>query len=83
MKLTEAQKRELRHLIGGRSNNINYFVGESLRKRGLVERYTTYLTGADFADKDGVTVQFRGKQTRHEWWITVSGRAALQERDNA
>jgi len=81
VELTKAQWRELRHAAtcSGGTNNLKYFIGESLRKKGYLERYTTYLTGADFADRDGVHCQFRGSHTRHEWWITNAGRAALSE----
>lgn len=79
-RLTEAQLRELKRIdLYGSYNNLNYFVGESLRKRGLVERYTTYLIGADYADKAGVHQQFRGNHTHHEWFLTEGGRAALKE----
>jgi hypothetical protein len=81
MKLTEAMRRGLALLASGEwgANNIRFTVGEALRKRGLAERYTTYVVGADFADKDGVHVQYRQDDSlaRHEWWITPAGRAVL------
>lgn len=48
---------------------------EILRKRGLVNRYTTYVTGADWADSNGVTEQYRNKTPKpeHEWWLTQAG----------
>ena len=62
-RLTEAQLRELKRIdLYGSYNNLNYFVGESLRKRGLVERYTTYPIGADYADKAGVQMTGEGVQ---------------------
>lgn len=53
---------------------------EALRKRGLVERYTTFVSRAWFADKDGEHKQHITPGKCHEWWLTPAGTMALRAR---
>lgn len=57
---------------------IRFPTGEVLRKAGLVSRETDILVGRDYADKNGVWVQWRGEpKPYHSWYLTPAGRAAL------
>jgi hypothetical protein len=85
--LTEAMLRELRHLdrMTGPSYHIKFRTGEALRRRGLAERYTYYVVGADWANEDGVHEQYRHTKPRplHEWSITPAGSALAKEEGSA
>ena len=78
VRLTKAQRSALGEIERFKYPQVAFPTGEALRRRGLVERHTTYETGWDFASKDGVVPQWRGPgRARHEWFITPAGRAAL------
>lgn len=81
-KLTDAQINALKSIEKwGYSTRVNFKVGEALRKRGLVTRYTTYSVRAVFATKDGEHDQYNHSPDdpviSHEWDITPAGRSAL------
>jgi hypothetical protein len=47
----------------GHAKSMGEFTtGEALRKRGLVERYTTYVTKGVYATVDDETVQFKNRK---------------------
>lgn len=77
MKLTEPMLKALRKLNAGSHFPGDYRTLEALRKRGFAERYTSYVIRADYANKDGVTIQYREPARKpclvHEWWHTTAG----------
>lgn len=83
VKLTDAQVRALSAIARHPRSRINFSVGEALRKRGLVTRYTTYSILAHFANESGVHVQYRRDpdcaMAIHEWELTKAGRALLSK----
>lgn len=81
-KLTKAQIETLKHIERwGYSTRIKFHVGEALRRRGLVTRYTTYIVRAIFANADGEHEQYNRPAENpivsHEWDLTKAGRRAL------
>lgn len=65
----------------GARTHIKFNVGEALRKRGLVTRYTTYSIRAVYASSHGEHEQYvkspEAPVVFHEWKITKAGHAAL------
>jgi hypothetical protein len=65
------------------TTNINFRTGEALRRRGLAERYTLHVIKAEYVQQDTATDQGwasrREPAQRHEWYITIAGRAALAQ----
>lgn len=73
LNLSPAQVHFLKH------DNGPFHIGESLRKRGLYERLTTFTTGSEFADSEGVQSSIHHKpQPRHQWWKTSAGDVILE-----
>lgn len=76
-KMSEPMKVALRKLNAGSRFPGDYRTLEALRKMGYAERYTTHVIRADYANKDGVTVQYREPARKphliHEWWHTNAG----------
>ena len=84
-KMTDAQEKALRWLAkndGKRCYWHRFGTMEALRRRGLAERYTTYLIRAVYAQQNTMTVQWEESAEKprvvHEWYITPAGRAALK-----
>lgn len=77
MKLTEPMKVALRKLNSGSRYPGDFRTMEALRKRGLAERYTSAVIYAEYATKDGSTIQYRAPARKprlvHEWWHTIAG----------
>lgn len=73
--LSPAQAEFLKRIAGGALTGAPFSVGDSLRKRGLLERYTTFVTSAEYAHGDEVTTQYKNRTPvpHHEWWITGNG----------
>ncbi len=83
-KLTDSQIKALRQMTEHYGTMcVRFQTGESLLKRGLAERYTQCVIAADYVTHKGAHPQgWCSKDApayRHEWYITLAGRAALQE----
>lgn len=77
MKLTENQWDALLRIAEGRAFSIHFGTGESLRRRGLLERDTTHVLRRIHAFQSGEVLQYECDPARpyvhHEWEITKAG----------
>jgi hypothetical protein len=77
-RLTSAQMNALADAERSGAPSLLFRVGEALRKRGLLDRLTTYVHRAEYVTRDSVTDQRWRDVVEHEWYITNAGREALR-----
>lgn len=74
--LTEPQKATLLAIAENRTWAVKFMSAEALRRRGLVQRDTSYIVKRTYADERGEHVQWvdrRNPYPQHDWWLTPDG----------